>query len=172
MFNRRSILYLIAGGITVLLFIFYVGYKAYQSHVEFQAFVSKSKKIQRSIDNTSSPKEGRSVFPTTSSTVSENPSPDNRFPYLNKPPTEVRFDDASKSLLKLADIPPELRRYPNPDEIELVVQRVQTPDGQVHEMLVARGMEIPEGASLPPSFFKPFSPLPPQKNANNEDDGS
>ena len=168
MFNRRSIPYLIAGSITVFLFVFYVGYKAYQSHVEFEAFISESKKIQRSIDNTSSPKEGRSVFPTTNSTVSENPSPDNRFPYLNKPPTKVRFDDSSKSPLKLADIPPELRGHPNPDEVELVIQRVQTPDGQIHEMLVARGMELPEGASFPPSFFKPFSPLPPRKNATTK----
>ena len=169
MFNRRFIPYLIVGTIIAFVSISYVGYKAYQNHVDFNEFISEAETFQGSLDkDTSFPdhKEGSSSSPTTSATGSENLS--NRFPYLNKPPTKVRYDDSSKPLLKPEDIPPELRSVPNPDQLELVIQRVQTPDGKIHEMLVARGMELPEGASLPPAFFTPISPLPPRKKVTTK----
>ena len=165
MFNRRFIPYIIAGSIIAFLSIFYVGYKAYQNHVDLNEFISEAEIFERSLDKDTSSlehKEGRLPFPTTNSTSSENLS--DRFPYLNKPPIKVRYDDPSMPALKLEDIPPEHRFVPKPDELELVIQRVETPDGKIHEMLVARGMEIPEGASLPPSFFNRTIPqLPPRK---------
>ena len=165
MFNRRFIPYIIAGSIIAFLSISYVGYKAYQNHVDFNELISEAEIFERSLDKDTSSlehKEGRSPFPTTNSTSSENLS--DRFPYLNKPPIKVRYDDPSMPALKLEDIPPEHRFRPKPDELELVIQRVETPDGKIHEMLVARGMEIPEGASLPPSFFNRTIPqLPPRK---------
>lgn len=49
MFKRRFITYIIGGSIVAFLSVSYVGYRAYQNHVEFQAFMSNAQAFNRSV---------------------------------------------------------------------------------------------------------------------------
>ena len=49
MFKRRFISYIIGGGIVAFLSVSYVGYRAYQNHVEFKAFMSNAQVFNRSV---------------------------------------------------------------------------------------------------------------------------
>ncbi len=52
MFKRRFIPYIVGGCIIVLLSVSYVGYRVYQKHIKFQAFMSKAQVFNRSIEGT------------------------------------------------------------------------------------------------------------------------
>ncbi len=51
MFNRRFVPYLVVVDVIVLLSVCYMGYQAYQNHVEFERFISDAQTFNSSVDN-------------------------------------------------------------------------------------------------------------------------
>jgi hypothetical protein len=90
MLKRRFIPYIVGGCIVALIFLSYVGYREYQNHVEFQAFISESEGFQGAFDTDASRMNQNSEG--HAGEILENGVSD----LLDQPPVKVRYAEASK----------------------------------------------------------------------------
>lgn len=154
MFNRRFTPYIIAATLIACLSALYLGYRAYQNHVEFETFISKSLTFQRPLNKESafSKHTGRdnSMSAQTSSEGQVPNSIINEISPLSKP-TRVRW---APPHLKSRELPEYmLQQLKTQKSVTLtpentVRQIVETPDGETHEVYVIQGMEFKEGDSI------------------------
>ena len=175
MLNHRFIPYLRALGLLVLLATSYWGYRAYQSHIEFEEFMLRAVTFQQSLNidtppgmtsinsqplqrggSTASPTSGLATDPAGDySTHGEKPS---------SPPVKVRimtpgevalYSDGDPNAAVRVESEP---RAPVPDqtwgEDELVSQRVELPDGEIVKILAIPGLEIREGDRVSPQYIE------------------
>ncbi len=175
MFKRRSTHYLIAAGILSLLSALYWGYRAYQSHVELDEFMSRAVSFQQSlgkdtqsgVDSTDSKNiqsRGNTVSLTsgvfTDQTGQEKASGEGK----SKKPVKVRimtpkevalYSDGDPNAAVRVESQP---RPPVPDGTwindEHVSQWVELPDGEVVKTFAVPGMEIREGDRVSPQYIE------------------
>ena len=160
MWNRRFSYYFIGGGI-VLLSALYWGYKAYQSHVDFETFISGFEPFQQSIDKdnllnrdvpsaTESPVPNEKEFEGYQSRVDSSTSP-----------VKVKLQDGDPIGMVVeaewigpSDIPSKDIEPEEGEGIttwtadEMVPQLIELPNGHVIEILSVPGEEIQEGEAI------------------------
>ena len=192
MLNRRFIPYLVLAGLVVLLSIGYISYRQYQKHIEFESFITGTQTFNDSVEHTGVSTPGYLTDPqlhTDADRGSRVPggTTDTANPYFvgkrgneyvykvgdGHIYTPVPFDrediemDAweitgiktpyvEKRLKKLAENSPYKGQ---------VVQRVVTPDGQLHKVIVPEDMQYREGdailrSELDPSILEAFNHQP------------
>ena len=162
MLKRRFVLYIIVCFIVALIPISYVGYKAYQKHVEFNAFMSNALVLNRSIeepvDHSSHDHAHEKV---DSPSVVEVPNGEyvydiNGMPVFSK---EILGQDVlDKAAWMLhgtmsASVEQQIKNLP--DLSGYVAQRVVTPDGQVRSVLVPEEHQYKEGDAIHESEIMP-----------------
>ena len=171
MLNRRLIPYFIVVGIGVLLSVCYMGYREYQKHVEFEAFMAK---VQATLDKDSNPSlvsarteqmESNLQGISTSSSVTTHQKPSNMpqpedfmatYQRLSNMPSPidtlgepvkvavVSSAETDEEPVDMAELPPEIRaQLPDPDA-PMKPLRVQTPDGNIRVILVPAGIDYNE----------------------------
>ena len=132
MFRHSLKRYFIAVGILALCFVSVFGYMQYQGHVEFKNFMSDMLAFQQSVDNTNLP--GESPLSSVVKVETEETNPE-----------DIKVDEDSKPVFF--------------DLENMVKQRVQAPDGTIHEILVPKGHELKEGDVVSESFFDQPTPF-------------
>ena len=207
MFNHRFFPYIITLGTIAFLSICFVGHKAYQKHVEFEDFMSKTKILQGSLDigprsgssqNAEDPgeeskesnvlSEGQA---TSNNVLSEGQATSNKtssgtYKY-NSDAEGSQLSDVQKQDLvsRFIDFGTELSGNPDseqrsffmsPEESEFffsqdhheingrsvstvrfesVTQLVETPDGEIHEVIVPRNWAYQDGDAIGRSELAP-----------------
>lgn len=192
MLNRRFILSLVLAGLVVLLSIGYISYRQYQKHIEFESFITGTQTFNDSVEHTDVSTPGYLTDPqlhTDADRGSRVPggTTDTANPYFVGKQgdeyvykvgdghiyTPVPFDrediemDAweitgiktpyvEKRLNELAENSPYKGQ---------VVQRIVTPDGQLHKVIVPEDMQYREGdailrSELDPSILEAFNHQP------------
>ena len=183
MFNRRFIPYLIAGFLVVLLLIGYMGYREYQKHVEFERFISAIQAFNRSAEH---PETDRHVHltdthPHRGETLDLSTAADSTNPYFVGKRgdeyvykvgagdygyiyTPVPFDREDLEL-QAWEITGEKtpyveeflkKRAENSPYKGQVVQRIVTPDGQLHKVIVPHDTQYEEGDAILRSELDPL----------------
>ena len=179
MFNRRFFPYIVVMGIVVLLVVSYFGFKVYQNHVEFKTFMSNAQAFNRSVahdethehtyrsDEHTHGAENHLHLPFSEAELS---SPDlsttaPQRPFVRNMPLAAKLsgreiaaalfewvDTGEKSDLMEAYIKKLQANNPYHGK---VIQRVVTPDGQIHTVLVPEGYEYQEGDAILKSEVDP-----------------
>ena len=147
MFRRRFIPYIIGVIIVALLSVSYVGYRAYQNHVEFKVLISESEVFQGSLDKDASHTVGGKVGPASANPESGVPD------LLDKPPVKVRYAEASEIGEPSSEGYPVIHSEGKP----WVAQFVETPDGTVRVVYTSPDKLIKEGDAIPPPPVDPFA---------------
>lgn len=160
MWNRRFSYYFIGGGI-VLLSALYWGYKAYQSHVGFEAFISGFETFQQSIDKDNLP--NRDVPSATESPVPNEKEFEGYQSRVDSStiPVKVKLQDGDPIGMVVetewivpSDIPSEDIEPEEEEGIttwtadEMVPQLIELPNGHIIEILSVPGEEIQEGEAV------------------------
>ena len=166
MWNRRFTLYLIAGGVLVLLSASYLGYRTYQNNVEFEKFISEAKMFQQSTDKDSLPKVDQQISMQKKRNVpsamgSSSPGEKEFKDYKSRVdpsthPVKVKLQDSNpRGLVVEVEKIPASEIEPEKGEgitvwtaDEMVPQLVELPNGHVIETLSVPGEEIQEGAAV------------------------
>lgn len=175
MFTRRVTPYLIAGGILALLSASFLGYRAYQSHVEFTEFMSEYGAFQQFLDKDTLPKadatdwqtaqrRGNAASPTSSLATRLTGHSDTHRANASKKPVKVRIMPPEEVALYSDGDPNAAVRVESeprpsvPDGTwtgdELASQWVELPDGEVVKILAIPGMEIREGDRVSPQYIE------------------
>ena len=146
MLNRRFTPYLVIAGLIALLSVCYVGYREYQKHTEFEAFMSK---VQATLDNDANPPEQtetRSKGTDTGASVStarhriDASVPPIQVGIMSKENEETAFEPIDWS-----EVSPELRaKWEHFDPGPMTLQRIQTPNGNVHFIELPAGIDYSE----------------------------
>ena len=166
MFNRRFTHYIIAVGILVLLSALYLGYRAYQNHVDFGEFMSRAVSFRQSLDKDTQPgvdsTDSQNIQSRGDAVSLTSGLAPNQTEYLNthgdessSPPVKVRIM-TPKEVALYSDGDPHAavrvesqHRPPVPDRTwtndEHVSQWVELPDGELVKIITIPGMEIREG---------------------------
>ena len=163
MVTHRFTPYLVVVGLIALLSVCYIGYKEYQKHVEFEAFMSK---VRPTVDKeTNPPEQMASVSQDTDTNVPVVPA--GHQIDLSVPPLQATVVSeavqAEAKPLDWSELSPELKaRLKARDEkiknASMKLQRVQTPNGNVHFVelpdIYPEGTTImvPEGMASQPTF--------------------
>ena len=175
MFNHRFFPYIVGGCIIVLLCVSYVGYRAYQKHVEYKAFMSDAQAFNRSIEeghghsSEASPHVGKvEVARKMSESNYQKESEHDKTIFVSEGSgTKIETDrPMSKEYLEIQQwvttgettpyIEQKLKeRAESPPFADLVVQRVITPDGQIHTVWVHRDYQYEEGDQILKSQLQP-----------------
>ena len=150
MLNCRFVPYIVGACIVTLLSISYIGYRAYQNHVEFQAFISESEGFQGAFDTDASRMNQNSEGHARE--ILENGVSD----LLDQPPVKVRYAEASKIGESSSEVYSVLRGESQP----LVPQLVETPEGTVRVVYTTPDKMLKDGDAIPP----PPPPLIPENN--------
>ena len=157
MLNRRFITCLIVVGIIVFLSVCYMGYRAYQKHVEFEEFMLTTAEFERSSDkDTSTSERTEEEISIQSESHTPNPQPVKvRFktqPLLPRPP--------NSRITGIVRLTPE----------NMVKRDIQTPDGEIHTIWVHQDAELREGMSLTQEFINSSKrpPMPERKQEITE----
>lgn len=172
MFNRRFVSYLVVVGLIALLLVCHIGYREYQKQVAFERFISGAEAFNRSVEHTET--DGHVHLTDTHPHGDGNPDPsttaDTTNPYykgkrgdeyvykvgdghIYTPEpfdrefmemqaweiTGVKTPYVEKRLNELAENSPYKGQ---------VVQRIVTPDGQLHNVIVPRDMQYEEGDAI------------------------
>lgn len=138
MFNRRFIPYLIGICIFVFLSLSYIGFRAYQNHVEFKALMSDAKMFQWSLDKDAPPQryEYTGNFRMDELTLQEVTGPDGEtYKTIVPPGMDIETLQTGGYFIEFS-------------HNQMVTQLVETPDGEIHELVVPRGFEVQEGAAV------------------------
>ena len=180
MFNRRFIPYLIAGVLVVFLLIGYMGYREYQKHVEFERFISAIQAFNRSAEHPETdrhlhltdthPHRGETLYPSTAA------DPTNPY-FVGKQGDEYVYKvgrghiytpvpfDREDIELQAWEITGEKtpyveeflkKRAENSPYKGQVVQRIITPDGQLHKVIVPHDTQYEEGDAILRSELDPL----------------
>ncbi len=142
MFNYRFVPYLIVVGIVALLSVCYVGYRKYQEHTKFEVFMSK---VQVTLDNdTSSPKQTEVQPQRNEPATTTRERID-----VSAPPIQVgvhsKEEEAEFESIDWSEISPELRaKWEHFDPGPMTLQRIQTPNGNVHFIELPAGIDYGE----------------------------
>ena len=166
MFNHRFTPYIVGIGIIVCFSVSYVGYRTYQRHVEFEAFISGAKTFQQSIGKDSPPNVDQQIATRKKSDAPSamgSPSPDEKEFKSYKSMYKSRVDSSTHPVKVKLDGNPrgmvvEVERIPaseiEPEEgegvtvwtaDEMAPQLIELPNGHVIEILSVPGEEIQEG---------------------------
>ena len=167
MFNRRVNPYIIAIGIAVCVCLFYLGLKAYQTHVELEAFIEEAVAFSQSLDVDDNIKGAspvaRPLDPAISKTRRGSATAlyKNRINALPAPKQVVKVEvlppDRGAVLLRTTPAPPiEAKTYTLED---MVRQSIQLPDGKIVEILSIPGLEVQEGDSLTIEYLEARMPI-------------
>lgn len=179
MFNPRFIPYLIAGFLVVFLLIGYMGYREYQKHVEFERFISAIQAFNRSAEHPETdrhlhltephPHRGETLDPSTAA------DPTNPY-FVGKRGDEYVYKvgrghiytpepfDREDIELQAWEITGEKTPYVEKHLKRLaenspyrgqVVQRILTPDGQLHKVIVPHDTQYEEGDAILRSELDP-----------------
>lgn len=145
MFNHRLIPYFIVARLVVLFSVCYIGYREYQKHVEFKAFMSK---VQTTLDNDTIPPEqtetrSQEIDTNASAATAQHPID------VSVPPIKVgvisEAEEAEFEPVDWSEIPPELQaKWKKFDDAPMTLQRIQTPNGNVHFIELPAGIDYNE----------------------------
>ncbi len=164
MFNHRFVPYIVGLCIVALLLVSYVGYRAYQKHVEFKAFTSNAQSFNRSAEELDDhhghahPHHGegqKGVVATGSDLDRRAPSGDYVYEingvthYTKKPlsPEQIEI----RAWVITGEMTHAVEKHLEGLAIlfrDNIRQRVVTPDGTVHEVLVPREAAYQEGDAI------------------------
>lgn len=145
MLNRPFVSYLVVAGLIVLLSVCYIGYREYQKQVEFEAFMSK---VRTTVDKeTHPPDKMESVSQGTNTGVSV-ASTRHRID-VSIPPIQVsvmsKEEEAEVKPIDWSEVPPETRaKLEKLGNAPMTLQRIQTPNGNVHFIELPAGINYNE----------------------------
>ena len=183
MFNRRFMPYIVGGCVAGLLFVCYIGYREYQRHVAFERFISDMQTFRRSVEHTD--KDGHGHLTEAHIHAVENPdssiAANSTNPYfIGKQGDEYVYKvgvgdygyiytpvpfDREDIELQAWEITGEKTPYvekrlkwlaENSPYKGQVVQRIVTPDGQLHNVIVPQDMQYEEGDAILRSELDPL----------------
>ena len=192
MLNRRFIPYLVLAGLVVLLSIGYISYRQYQKHIEFESFITGTQTFNDSVEHTDVSTPGYLTDPqlhTDADRGSRVPgrTTDTANPYFvgkrgdeyvykvgdGHIYTPVPFDREDIEMdaweitgIKTPYVEKRLNEFAENSPYKgQVVQRVVTPDGQLHKVIVPEDMQYREGdailrSELDPSILEAFNHQP------------
>lgn len=176
MLKRRFIPYIVGSCIVALIFLSYVGYREYQKQVEFEAFMSK---VQTTLDKETNPPEQMEARLQGKATGV--PATTARHPIdVSVPPIQVgvmsKEEEAAFEPVDWSKIPPELRAKMNKlDNAPMKLQRIQTPNGNVHFIELPAGIDyseveitVSEDMARHPTFPPPGS-FPQERSVRKSD---
>lgn len=179
MFNYRFVPYLVVVGLIALLLVCYIGYREYQKHVAFELSISAAEAFNRSIEHTET--DGHAHLFDTHPHGGRNPAPsttgDTTNPYYKGKRgdeyvymvagtpiyTPEPFDQETLELEaweitgeKTPYVEKHLKRLAENSPYKgQVVQRIVTPDGQLHNVLVPHDRQYEEGDAILRSELDP-----------------
>ena len=181
MLKRRFIPYIVGGCIVALISLSYVGYRAYQNHVEFQAFVSDAQAFNHSVgeEHVHSSKDHThhgEDLPVGLNTKQigefghehdHHLTPSGEYVYeINGVPhySNVPLSQEHIELIEWRETgktTPYVEGYlkslaENSFHKYQVVQRIVTPDGQIHQVIVPREHQYEEGDAILRSELDPL----------------
>ncbi len=180
MFNWRLNPYLIAVGIIALLSGSYLGYRAYQDHVEFEVFLSDAEEFQLAHATVPTPAAGLTDWQTEQRGRSS-VGPTSGLANNQTGQSNTRRVDISKMVVKVKLMPPEkvakyshgdpngsvvVRNSPSPikpgnrtwTQDDMVTQFLELPNGTVVETRIPAGMEIREGDEVSSKYVAIHTP--------------
>ena len=182
MLNRRFIFYLVLAGLVVLLSIGYISYRQYQKHIEFESFITGTQTFNDSVEHTDVSTPGYLTDPqlhTDADRGSRVPggTTDTANPYfIGKQGDEYVYKvgdghiytpepfDREFIEMQAWEITGEKTPYVEKRLNELadnlpykgqVVQRIVTPDGQLHNVIVPHDRQYEEGDAILRSELNP-----------------
>ena len=179
MFNRRFMPYIVGVCVAGLLFVCHTGYREYQKHIAFERFISDMQTFNRSVEHTET--DGHAHLTDTHPHGSGNPDPstmtDTTNPYYKgKQGDEYVYMAGGKYIYSVAPLDQEyleLQAWEITDEKTpyvkkhlkwlaenspykgQVVQRIVTPDGQLHNVIVPHDRQYEEGDAILRSELDP-----------------
>ncbi len=179
MLNYRFTPYLVVVGLIALLLVCYIGYREYQKHVAFEHFISSTQAFNRSVKHTET--DGHDHLTEGHTHGGGNPDPsttaDTTNPYYKGKRgdeyvymvagtyiyTPVPFDREDIELQaweitgkKNPYVKKHLKRLAENSPYKgQVVQRIVTPDGQLHNVIVPHDRQYEEGDAILPSELDP-----------------
>ena len=183
MFNRPFISYLIAGVLVVFLLIGYMGYREYQKHVEFERFISAIQAFNRSAEHPETdrhlyltdthPHRGETLDPSTAADPTNPYFVGKRgdeyvykvgvgdYGYIYTPVPFDREDIELQAWEITGEKTPYVeeflkKRAENSPYKGQVVQRILTPDGQLHKVIVPQDTQYEEGDAILRSELDPL----------------
>ena len=182
MLNRRFIPYLVLTGLVVLLSIGYISYRQYQKHIEFESFITGTQTFNDSVEHADVSTPGYFTDPqlhTDADRGSRVPggTTDTANPYFvgkrgdeyvykvgdghiyTPEPFDREFIEMQAWEITGAKTPYVEKRLnelaENSPYKGQVVQRIVTPDGQLHNVIVPRDMQYEEGDAILHSELNP-----------------
>ena len=183
MFNRRFVSYLVVVGVIVLVSVCYIGYREYQKHVAFERFISAIQAFNSSVEHTETDRHLHLADTHThgggkidSSTVADTANPyfigkrgdeyvykvgAGDYGYIYTPVPFDREDIELQAWEITGEKTPYVeeflkKRAENSPYKGQVVQRVVTPDGQLHKVIVPEDMQYREGDAILRSELDPL----------------
>ena len=179
MLNRRFMSYIVGGCVAGLLFVCFMGYREYQKHVAFERLISGAEAFNRSIEPTD--KDGHIYLTEAPTHAVENPdlsaAMDTTNPYFKGKegdeyvyfigkghiyspvpldPEDIEMDAWEVTGVKTPYVEQRLKDLAENSPYKgQVVQRIVTPDGQLHKVIVPREMQYKEGDAILRSELDP-----------------
>ncbi len=177
MLKRRFVPYIIGVCLVTFLFLSYIGYKAYQRHVEFERWISDAQSLNRAVN-------GQNALASKAHTHSNADDKHYSHPHLNSPGTDKSsphshfptMDGNEEYVYEVNGVPLYSDRPLSQEDLvihewlktgkmsppvqeafqkiksssEFVKQRVVTPDGKLHQVVVPRNQQYEEGDAILP----------------------
>ena len=179
MLKHRFMPYIVGVCVAGLLFICYIGYREYQKHVALERFISDTQAFSRSIEHTH--KDGHDHLTEAHTHESENPDPSTAAEttnpyYKGKKGDEYAYMAGGKYVYSVVPLDREYlelyaweitgektpyvekhlkRLAENSPYKGQVVQRIVTPDGQLHNVIVPHDRQYEEGDAILRSELDP-----------------
>ena len=179
MFNRRFMPYIVGACVAGLLFVCYIGYREYEKHVAFERFISDTEAFSRSVEHPET--DGHTHLTDTHPHGGENPdlntAVDTTNPYYKgKQGDEYVYMAGGKYVYSVAPLDREYlelyaweitgektpyvekhlkRLAENSPYKDQIVQRIVTPDGQLHNVIVPHDRQYEEGDVILQSELDP-----------------
>lgn len=184
MLKHRFVPYIVAIGIVAFFSLSYVGYKTYQNHVEFERFISDVQAFNRSVEGqhdhsshdhthhgeglsvTSKPDQIGEAGTVSGHEHEHHQTPPGEYVYMTNGVPHYSNVPLSQEHLELIEwrktgkTTPYMEGYlkslaENSSHKYQVVQRVVTPDGQIHQVIVPRDHQYEEGDAILRSELDP-----------------
>ncbi len=172
MFNHRFFPYVIGVCIVALISVSYVGYRAYQKHIELQAFMSNAQAFNRSIEE-GHVHSSEAPLPVSKAEMEQKAS---EYNHQKKTDHEATFV-SEVSVTKIETDMPMSKEYLEiqhwvmtgettpyveqklkeraKSQLYLVAQRVVTPDGQIHTVVVHQDYQYEDGDQILKAQLQP-----------------
>ena len=146
MFDHRFTPYLVVAGLIALISVCYIGYREYQKHTKFEAFMSK---VQSPLDNDANPPEQMATLSQGTDTGAPVSTARHRID-ASVPPIQVGIiskedEETAFEPIDWSKVSPELRaKWEHFDPGPMILQRIQTPNGKVHFIELPAGIDYSE----------------------------